>query len=52
MPWKKQVTRMVQDGQLFIDEEHIVNERPWRGILVPHIHQVLESGVLASCTEF
>ena len=51
MPWKKQVTQMLKEGQFFIDEEHIVNERPWRGILFPHVHQVLKAGTLASCTE-
>jgi len=41
---------MLQENRYFIDEEHIVEERPWRGILVPHVHQALAQGRLTSCT--
>jgi hypothetical protein len=45
------VTRLIGEGRFFIDERHIVEERPWRGILVPHVLLVLRSGVLHACED-
>jgi hypothetical protein len=49
MPWSERVSKMLLEERFFIDEQHIVLERPWRGILVPHVHQVLRHGRLYSC---
>jgi hypothetical protein len=47
----KTVMKLLKQGQFSISRRHIEETRPWRGILVAHVRQTLQSGRLVSCNE-
>jgi hypothetical protein len=47
----KIVMKLLKQGQFSISRRHIEETRPWRGILVAHVRQALQSGGLVSCNE-
>ena len=51
MSHSEMVMEMIQRGQFSISRKHIEDLRPWRGILLPHARQALQSGSVISCSQ-